>query len=1002
MTNEEVIQLVKEIQQVMSVTSAPAEEELIDLANRHEEIVDAVSSRLHDVEALLNKGLRPEAIALSEQEPNLNDLVTTLDFPEFEIWNEFLQQYGIQAVPEVPFDIAADLNDAYSVSEPLQRLLERYRTQSLACAPLNERIQTLKELAAEDQENTRWRSDLAEFETHQLGLLQKELQTVSKQQDLERAAAIDREINKTHWSVSVPNSLARSARKVHSQLRKHSARHELEGLCEELSDAFSAFDKGQGRRLQSRFFVLAEILDLEPTDPAYDIAGPALDWLNDEEAKEIASAELEQATAQLEEALQRDTTIKELNEIYDRAVRRGQKLPEMLERRLADRIKMIRDREERIGKAVRWGIIGACGALVAVVVVIVQIVSFHNALEEHTVQAQALLEDCVASGDFQPIDDYLAHVGSDDPDFLLEPVLLGIQEETDLAKRKEDGRRDQFDELISSALQQISGDVHWDAFPAARKNLQEADALALNAAEKARVVNTRTEIQQVQTKLQARTDESFSKDHDELVASIDALPKDNVDGYRAVQDTIANLERRPHVSANLKTALNALRSKVRQQQSMIQANLDMARDLERVTSSVGMLASYRQALMDYVKSHPGTARSADFDKVINSDSPLWKGVKTWNSLRRRFAVFSLVNVDLNEAVELKKAWDTFLKTSGPYPGETISSEQIAALNAIVARAESGQGPSLAQIDRLFAPRTVSQAYLVETADGEKYFATDAPLVTASNVSFSYFTTNTGTQTEEKSLGRQKILGDPERSVERWLSPQAKMSRVLLPELKERMETDFEEAIAYGVETVAKARDVDPILKYLLVSRLLQIGSDGSLFVKNRVDGHLEQIEGVGVSRLTNWAAPGDSRARNERTLARHYIEANTNTIVRDLKSAIEDRTKQADEPIGPAMECIGWLQRDAQGDWIVTLPKDLNVTGKVSLEALGHVQGTPKFYPVASVSKKATGSIPAESIGSEPGTEGNLVYRTISNRAISRVSGSSRAVTTARTRDKSR
>lgn len=195
MTADEITQLVQEIQQALTMLTDLPEEELIDLAARHDDIVEQVSGRLRDVESLLDKGRREEAIAVAEQNPNLNDIVTALDFPEFDAWNNYLLQFDIQVVRELPVDIAAELTDAYSVSAPLEQLLQRYRTQSLARAPIPERINTLRQLAVQDTQNTQWSQDVLKFETHRVRQLKQALQTAVKQRDLNAAAELDREIS---------------------------------------------------------------------------------------------------------------------------------------------------------------------------------------------------------------------------------------------------------------------------------------------------------------------------------------------------------------------------------------------------------------------------------------------------------------------------------------------------------------------------------------------------------------------------------------------------------------------------------------------------------------------------------------------------------------------------------------------------------------------------------------------------------------------------------------
>ena len=102
MTLDEINELVDEIQQVLVSESEPLAEELMDLAGRHEDFVYAAIKRLKAVDALLNKGLRSEAIDLAEREPNLNDVVISLDFPELDAWNELLARFEMQPIPAHP------------------------------------------------------------------------------------------------------------------------------------------------------------------------------------------------------------------------------------------------------------------------------------------------------------------------------------------------------------------------------------------------------------------------------------------------------------------------------------------------------------------------------------------------------------------------------------------------------------------------------------------------------------------------------------------------------------------------------------------------------------------------------------------------------------------------------------------------------------------------------------------------------------------------------------
>ncbi|MEO2032361.1 MAG: hypothetical protein ABGZ35_09770, partial [Planctomycetaceae bacterium] len=684
MTTEEVNQLVEEIQQVLAFIVDPSEEELIDLAARHEEFVEVTTLRLREVEKLLNKGLRSEAIELAEQTPNLNDIVTALDFPEAEIWNDCLMQFAIQPVRELPVDIAAELNDAYSVSAPLERLLQRYRTQSLGRDPLPQRIDTLRQLVVEDIANTQWSVDLEKFETHRIGELKKELQTAVKQKNLALVATLDNEFSSPQWTIKVPVALKKSARQAHTQLRQTNARAELEPLCHRLSDAYADFDRSTAQPLQKRFFALTEILDLEATDPLYDIAGPALDWLNEEEAKIASEAEFTANKEQLETALDRNTTIEELERLYSQTVRDGRTLSEPLENRLADRIETLKTAESRKRIALMSSIVAGCLVATVAVVLIIRSVTFQNAVTGHVKQATMLLSDSRASGDLQPIDDYFATIEAEDSRFLQQPEILGLKEQLDAVRKQEVGRQEQLDLLIANA-RKLGQDSRWENFGPAEKSLEEATAIARNESEKARVLNVKGQIQQTRLAMQKKVDDVFETDQAAVVELVAALPNDSLNGYPAVKSRLNELADRDHVSSELKTALTALKSKLDQQTSMVSVNLQTARSLQNITSSAGTPARFRQAMIDYTKANPATERSEDLLDVVKTDLPLWEGVSAWNSIRSRIRFASLTTSSSTDATALVADIEAFLETSGPYPGRMDINERVVALKAIAAR-----------------------------------------------------------------------------------------------------------------------------------------------------------------------------------------------------------------------------------------------------------------------------------------------------------------------------
>ena len=193
--------LVEDIQAILASAQEPREAELSALANQHEQAAQQARERLEQVDNLLRKGLRQEAIELAEVEPPLTSLVTMLDFPELDLWNGTLDEFGFSEVRELPVDIIHDLNDAYVASGNVGKLLKRFRLQALTHAPLLDRLTTLRRIAARDPDNDMWPEDVRNFERQRIVEI-KDLFKQHKSSDPELLAALHEELQSDVWSVS--------------------------------------------------------------------------------------------------------------------------------------------------------------------------------------------------------------------------------------------------------------------------------------------------------------------------------------------------------------------------------------------------------------------------------------------------------------------------------------------------------------------------------------------------------------------------------------------------------------------------------------------------------------------------------------------------------------------------------------------------------------------------------------------------------------------------------
>ncbi|MFN8708062.1 MAG: hypothetical protein ACK50J_15395, partial [Planctomyces sp.] len=790
MTLDDVNDLVNEIQQLLISEIEPAEEELMDLAGRHEELVKAVSKRLVSIEKLLHKGLRSEAIELAEREPNLNDVVTALDFSEFDAWNELLVRFEMQPVQALPADLAAELNDAYSASGSVDKLLQRFRTLSLARAPLYQRIDVLRRLAVHDADNVVWKQDLEVFETHRLSEVKKELDGAIQRSDVNQVATLDEELSSNDWNVPVPSGIKKQARDAHRRLRQNSARQDLEAVSLALSDAYADFDVRQARQCRQRFLALASVADLKSSDQLYDVVGPALDWLEEEDQRESHDKESRGARTALEAALDRRSSTEELEQLYHQATRHGQPLPQILEDRLADRLETLRVSASRKRKAIVTVVTSTSLIVIAAVGLIIREFTFRKNITTHSTQITTLLQDAGTTGLIQPVADYLKRLETDQPDIAAAPELLGLKQQFEALQTAEAGRLRQLRELVATTTERGIKASRLEQFPELYVHLKQAEEMCRNPTERTLVVTAESEVRKRESELQSRVDTAFGADLREITEEIAKLPSDSLTNYTPILSRLGELESRTLVSPELQTSVKALHAKVNQQYALVSAALKIALDLQSITDTVGQLESFQNKLSDYSRRHPGSERAKDFETVLNSEQHLWKGTVSWNAIRQRMISFDVATITTSQAQTLLDEVTAFQKESGPYPGETLLESRLAVLSAVAARKTGEDGSVIDHIKSLFAARTISEAHTVTTRETDMsneetlYYTADAPSNSGKTlVIFSFFTTTSGTQSSEKKIAISKIPDFEQKTQDTWLAPQSRMTRTIFEQLK---------------------------------------------------------------------------------------------------------------------------------------------------------------------------------------------------------------------------
>ncbi len=411
---------------------------------------DEINERLRRCGALLKQGLRSEAIQLAEIEPNLLDLVATLDFPEREQWVGVVGHYGIIAPPPLLLDVAADLNEAYAIEQPLAQLLRKHRLRALARAPLQKRISTLRKLALAVAINPIWREDLLVFEKERQKQLHEEVAEALKSADATALATLDDELQ-GNWleppSVSLINRTAEARR----ELEDKNARAELVEATNNLNECHAQFDVDMGRQWRDQWNEVASRCNLETGDDLLQQAQQALEWLADQDLLAKRQAEHSVAVVKLTSAIHGDFPAKELMIRRDRARAHGFELSADLERSYRVRLHQLAQTAKR-RRRITMATVTVSLLLIAGLSALGVARYFHKLDVEHNAEA---LNSLLDANNLPEAQAFLDRLKAEEPSIAAsDPIKKIVEQRLEPAGRREAERHAAFEAAMQQAKAQ--------------------------------------------------------------------------------------------------------------------------------------------------------------------------------------------------------------------------------------------------------------------------------------------------------------------------------------------------------------------------------------------------------------------------------------------------------------------------------------------------------------------------------------------------------------------
>ena len=286
--------------------------------------IDEANERLRQCGALLRKGLRSEAIQLCEIEPHLLDVAGILDFPERDTWNELLALHNVASPAALMLDVAANLNEAYAIEQPLATLLQRHRLLAMSRGPIKLRLETLRGLAEADPETDIWETDVRTFEEERIKELQRDVPQAIAKGDAAALAVLAAELEQSPWRTDRPEALIQQIAAARAQAAREQGLEALQRTAEELHSLHAAFDVDGARRARAQWDSLFAAWG-KSADPAM-LQGAAipLEWLRQQDEITQQTARHEAALAALDQALAARRPSAKLHRLHRDAVQEGE------------------------------------------------------------------------------------------------------------------------------------------------------------------------------------------------------------------------------------------------------------------------------------------------------------------------------------------------------------------------------------------------------------------------------------------------------------------------------------------------------------------------------------------------------------------------------------------------------------------------------------------------------------------------------------------------------
>jgi hypothetical protein len=798
-------------------------DELADWAAEYARGCAEANDRLRRCTDYLQKGLRTEAIHAAEEQPNLLDLVAMLDLQELDAWRGVCFQYELTDPPALAIESAAALNEAYAGEETVKGLLTKHRLLALACAPVKDRLATMRKLAESDPSSPFWQEDVQSFERARLEEIRVSVPKAAKTGDSAAANRLCEDLDSKSWRTTIPADLKNRARDVAATLRGAGAQTELRKLLPALNEAYSAMSFAECRSLLDQWDTIVADSGMSTPADLQESIDPIVSWVSDQQAARDQKAAFEEACNELQRALDVDATDATLERAYLKAARMPLQMPEDLElrhqARLSARASARKNKRLLIFTAIVATFAIAAGVAAVITSQVIrgrEIADVQTALHDGLQDVDAGNADRAAAMMKQLLADHSRIAGS--------PPIVKAAADLRSAIDAETQRASDFQKHLTAAL--ADGVEHPKL-----DEIQLAEPLAKLDSEKAQLAAVKAQIEDFQNARQRDRDKKFVDEGKDLTDTIDRvlsmdLLKSDPTGYQnqlaAFQSRLGELGTYSGVSPQLlQTQIRSATALLKQKQEAIdEASLEQSLidQLGRSASS----ADQASVLKMYLEKFNDSPRSVDFQRTLG-EVPAEQAVEAWNLLREKWP--AAMPKDLEDAASRMQQVADYLKA---WPSSPFSAplDDYASYLRMGQQMAGPDGPWKKSFRDLLNNPLVHDLQMVESQDGKCYFTLGDIKLHSSQLNgqtvseeFDAVTSSDVSKRTHETLARTGLL----KNTAPALSPQAAFAEDAERRIDQMNFVDWEQVGPQIIAELTSRTDMNPILQSILLQNALQTG-----------------------------------------------------------------------------------------------------------------------------------------------------------------------------------